>query len=78
MAAACRVREEVVQGKTLRFTATGIAETNAVVCAVLPAAPKAVSVGGRPLEASAYEFADGILRLRFPNSIDGVKVEVEW
>lgn len=78
VAAACRVREEVAGKRSLRFRATGIAETNAVVRAVVPQAPKQVLLNGKPLPASGADFSDGLLQLRFPNSIDGVSVEVSW
>ncbi len=76
--AACRVRDEVVEGKTLRFRATGIAQTGAVVRIVLPAPPQSVRIDNQPLAASQFDFEAGTLRLRFPNSPDGVQAEVRW
>lgn len=78
VAAACRVRDEAVAGRTLRFRASGIAETNAVVRLLLPAPPKAVLVNGKQLAPADFDFAAGTLRLRFPNSPDGVSVGVRW
>jgi hypothetical protein len=78
VAAACRVREETVKGKTLRFQATGIGDTEAVVRMVLPREPKSVRINGKPLAPSQYDFADGTLLVRFPNSVEGVQGEVKW
>ncbi len=78
VAAACRVRGEVAAKRTLTFRASGIAETDAVVCAVIPTQPKRVLVNGQQLAPGAVDFADGLVRLRFPNSIDGVNVEIGW
>ena len=78
VAAACRVRDEAVLGRTLSFRASGIARTNAVVRLVLPSEPKAVLVSGLPLAPDRYDFEAGTLRLRFANSPDGVPVEIRW
>ncbi|MDF2441003.1 MAG: hypothetical protein JWN98_1987 [Abditibacteriota bacterium] len=76
VAAACRVRDEVVTPRSIRFHATGQSETNAVVRLLLPRPPRAVLMNGAPLPAQSFDYADGTLRLRFPNSIDGVSIEV--
>ncbi|PQV63519.1 hypothetical protein B1R32_11180 [Abditibacterium utsteinense] len=78
VAAACRVRNEVAGKNTLRFDASGVAETRAVVRAVLPAAPKHISVAGKPLAPSDYAFSNGVLGLRFPNAVESVPVEISW
>jgi len=78
VAAACRVRDEKVAGRTLSFRATGIAQTNAVVRAILPAAPRAVSMNGQPMAPDKFDFAEGTLRVRFPNSPEGVVVAIQW
>jgi hypothetical protein len=76
LAGACRIKEEKVEGGTLRFLADGIAETDAVVRIAAPAAPAAVLLGGRAADPSQYEYAAGTLRLRFANSPDPVAVEI--
>lgn len=78
VAAACRVRDEIAGKNSLTFRATGIAETNAVVRAIVPKAPVSVAVNGKSLPTSDVDFSEGLLRVRFPNSIDGVTVEVKW
>ena len=78
VAAACRVRDEAVLGRTLSFRASGIAQTNAVVRLLIPSEPKAVLVNGLPLTADRYDYAAGTLRLRFANSPESVPVEVRW
>ncbi len=78
VAAACRVRDEVSSKRSLQFRASGIAETKAVVRAIVPSSPKSITVAGKPLAATDYDFEGGSLRLRFPNSIDGVDVNITW
>jgi hypothetical protein len=76
VAAACRVRDEKVSGRSLRFRADGIADTPGVVRMILPRAPKEVLADGKPLPSTAYDWEDGTLRLRFDNTPDGVTIEV--
>ena len=76
LAAACRVRDEKVEGKTLRFRADGIGDTNGVIRVAAPSAPAEVLVGGRVADSTQYDYSMGTLRLRFPNSTDPVAVEI--
>jgi hypothetical protein len=76
LAAACRVRDETVEGKTLRFRADGIGDTNGVIRIAAPSAPAEVLVGGRVADSTHYDYSMGTLRLRFPNSTDPVPVEI--
>lgn len=76
VAAACRVRDEKTDGKTLQFRADGIGETNAIVQIAAHSAPVAVLVGGKPLDPSKYDYSGGMLRVRFPNSVEPVTVDV--
>jgi hypothetical protein len=76
VAAACRVRDEKTDGKTLQFRAAGIGETNAIVQIAADRAPAEVLVGGQRLNPSKYDFSAGMLRVRFPNSVEPVPVEV--
>ena len=76
VAAVCRVRNEVSDGKTLRFDADGIGTTNAVVAIAARKAPAAVTIGGQPLDPARYDYTAGVLRLHFPNAVDPVKIEV--
>lgn len=78
IAAACRITEEAVNGPTLRFRAEGIAESNGVVRLILPHPPRVVTADGKPLPPERYDWEDGTLRVRFPNSPQGVTVEVRW
>jgi hypothetical protein len=78
LAAACRVRDEKADEKTLRFRADGIGATNAVVRIAASRAPVEVLVSGQPLDPSSYDYSAGLLRLRFPNSVEPVPVEVRF
>jgi hypothetical protein len=76
VAAACRVHDEKADGKTLQFKADGIARTNAIVQIAAQSAPVEVLVDGKPLDPSKYDYSGGLLRVRFPNSVDPVTVNV--
>lgn len=78
VAAACRVRDEKRTRRELSFRADGITATEAVVRIVLPRAPQRVEVNGRMLPQNAYDYAEGTLRIRFPNSPDGVPVKLRF
>jgi hypothetical protein len=77
IAAACRVRDEEVTAQSIKFGADGIADSNAVVCIQLPKAPKSVKADGVAMDSAAFAFEDGILRIRFPNRVDPVRIEIE-
>ena len=76
VAAACRVRDEKTDGKTLQFRVDGIGDTNAVVQVAAHSAPVEVLVDGKLLDPSKYDYSAGLLRVRFLNSVEPVPVEV--
>ena len=76
VAAACRVRDEKADGKTLQFRADGIGGTNAIVQIAAHSTPVEVLVDGKPLDPSKYDYSGGLLRVRFPNSVEPVTVNV--
>jgi hypothetical protein len=78
VAAACRVRDERADGQTLRFQVDGIGDTTSVIAIAARTAPTRVLVGGKPLEPSQYDFAQGVVRLHFPNSVEPETIEVTF
>ncbi|MGB7158660.1 MAG: hypothetical protein WBD40_11375 [Tepidisphaeraceae bacterium] len=76
IAAACRVSNETVTDESVTFDTIGQAQTNAVVSILLARPPKRVTVNGEPLNADAFDHADGVLRVRFPNLAEAVRVSV--
>jgi hypothetical protein len=76
VAAACRVRGETVDSKSIKFRADGLEGSRAVVRIAMPLPPKAVTIGGAALHPDAYDYAEGTLRMRFTNSAEGVAVEI--
>jgi hypothetical protein len=78
VAAAFRVRDEKSDGKTLQFQADGIGDTNGIAQIAVPAAPVEVLVAGQPLDPSKYDLSRGMLRMRFPNSVEPVQVLVRF
>jgi hypothetical protein len=77
VAAACRVRDQKVTPELIRLTCDGVEGTQAVVCARFPNRPRAVSVAGKPLSASAIDFSNGVVHFSFTNSASPVDVEVQ-
>jgi len=78
VAAACRVDDERSTPTTLRFNASGIADTRAVVRIVARSKPTQVRVGGKAIDPAQIDFADGCLRLSFQNSVDKMPIEVRF
>jgi len=78
VAAACRVRNEHLNGKTLQFYAEGLADTQAVIRCAVPSAPKQVLVDGKPLTDAAYDAASQTMLLRFANSTSPLPVEIAF
>ena len=78
VAAACRVGQTKQTETTLDFSVDGLAESNGVVCAKLPTAPKTVTLDGQPVAADKQDYTDGILRLRFDNAADAKRVSIAW
>jgi hypothetical protein len=76
IAAACRVSNETVNGQSITFDTIGQADTNAVVSVLMPRAPKAVIINGDPLASGAFEYSDGIVRLRLSNSAEIIRVSI--
>ncbi|HEY2588248.1 MAG TPA: hypothetical protein VGI81_21065 [Tepidisphaeraceae bacterium] len=74
LAAACRVRGHTVAPDSIRFHADGVAQSPAVVCVAMNNAPRSIDLNGKPIDASNYEYTDGLLRLRFTNTADGLDV----
>ena len=77
-AAASRVSGEKIDGGTLRFRAEGIGQTQSVIRIAAPNKPSEVLIGGEKANTTQYDFSDRSVRLRFPNSTDGVSVEVRF
>ena len=78
VAAACEVRDPRPAPHQLTFTATGIADTKAVVRIQSRLKPTNVSIAGQTLAPDDYEVDDGTILLHFPNSVDPVSIEVSF
>jgi len=74
VAAACRVRGENFSSGAVRFKADGVDGSDAVVCVALNAKPRQVLIDGKPVDS---DYASGILRLRFVNSVEPRNVEID-
>lgn len=71
IAAACRVRDQVIGPKSISFHADGLEGSQAVVCVTMSRQPHSVEMDGKPMAAEEYTYSDGILRLHFTNHARG-------
>ena len=76
VAAAARVRDETTNAKVFSFRVDGIGGTNGVVRVVSKSAPREIQIGGKVVDSSQYDFAQGTVRLRFLNTIEPTLVEM--
>lgn len=76
VAAACRIDGQKVTSSHITFLADGIEDTQAVVCVTMVRVPRAVWVAGKPLPAAAWDYADGLLRICFANSVTALTVDI--
>jgi hypothetical protein len=78
VAAACRVDDERGTANSLKFLASGIADTRAVVRITAKSKPIQLIIDGKPVDPAQYEFAEGSLRLSFQNMVDRTPVEIRF
>jgi hypothetical protein len=76
VAASCRISNESADGNGLAFDADGIANTQAVVRIKTGRKPGKILIDGKEAPPGSYETAPGTLLLRFPNSVDPVRVTI--
>ena len=67
---------ETVTDESVIFDTIGQAETNSVVSLLLSRPPKGATVNGAALPADAFDHKDGVLRVRFPNRAETIRVTV--
>jgi len=65
-----------VTEQSLTFDTIGQAETRAVVSLLLPRPPGSVTIEGRALPADAFDYKNGVLRVRFGNRAETTRVAV--
>lgn len=68
IAAAGRVRDERITDATISFNVDGIENSAAVISVLTPTLPKRVTLDGMDLPGSAWDFNNGICRVRFTNT----------
>jgi hypothetical protein len=73
IAAACRVSDQNVAANSITFRATGIAQTQGIVCAAMLSKPARVTVDGKETEST---YADGILWIKFDNAVEPRTIEI--
>ena len=67
-----------VTANAVTFDAIGQAGTNAVISLLVPEAPSRVRLDGIELPREAFDYGDGLLRIRFPNRAETIHVTVDW
>ncbi|MBC8106911.1 MAG: hypothetical protein H7Z14_10005, partial [Anaerolineae bacterium] len=78
VAAACRVSDTHVSSDKIEFTTDGIDQTNGLICIKVPSAPKSVTIESSAVASDAYEYRDGLLRIRLNNQPDARRVTISW
>jgi hypothetical protein len=78
LAAASRAYDLQRTRRTFSYTSKAPAETFNVTRILLPRKPGNVLVDGKPAADCSWDPASRTLFLRFPNSPDGVRVEIRW
>ena len=76
IAASCRVRNQIIAPDSIRFQADGIENSRAIVLVMMGKKPAAVKVADEELPADAWDYSDGLLRIRFSNSADPQGVQI--
>ncbi|MBR6905899.1 MAG: hypothetical protein IKN33_02980, partial [Selenomonadaceae bacterium] len=78
LAAASRAYDLQRTRRTFSYVCKAPAETYNVTRILLPRQPLSVLADGEPVADCSWDSASRTLFLRFPNSPDGVRVEIRW
>lgn len=78
VAAACAVRDWHADEHDVSFTVSGIAETEGAVRVQLKGKPRSVAVGGKQMAQGDFEIDGDTVLVRFENSIDPVRISIEF
>jgi len=78
VAASCRIKNQQSSPHQFKFSADGIADTEAFVRIATMLDVSKVMLNGIPLSTQSYQQGDGTLLIQFPNSTDPVQIEVEF
>lgn len=76
VAAACRTRDMKIDADSIRFEADGLSGSSATIAIALETRPKSVTVDAHPLGDDTVEFSDGLLRIKFANTVAARRVEI--
>ncbi|MGN6626493.1 MAG: hypothetical protein ACTHLN_07720 [Tepidisphaeraceae bacterium] len=78
VAAACRVQQWKLSDRQATFAADGLEGSHGIVCLKLPSAPKSVTVDEQALAKDAFDYADGLVRVRFTNKATPQHIAIHW
>jgi hypothetical protein len=68
IASASAVRDQTIEPQMIRFHATGVENSRAIICVATKTPPTAIELDGKDLSADHYHFEQGFLWLDFPNT----------
>jgi len=78
VAASCRIKNQQSSPHQFKFSADGIADTEAFVRIATRLDVSKVMLNGAPLPSQSYRQGDGTLLIQFQNSTEPVQIEVEF
>lgn len=67
VAAACRANKQKVTNDLITFQVDGLEDSPGIVAINIDKAPQCVTIDGNTIAGDAYDYDDGILRIRFTN-----------
>ena len=78
VAAACRVKQWKLGDRQATFAADGLEGSHGIVCLKLPSAPESVTIDDQALAKGAFDYADGLVRVRFTNKATPQHIAIHW
>ena len=78
VAASSRIKDEQSSMDQLRFHTDGVADTHAIACISAARRPSAILIDDRQLEETRYGYQDGVVRIRFDNSVEGHSIQLRF
>lgn len=78
VAAACRIREQIISDKQITLVTNGVADTHGVLRIQTTTKPTRILFNGSQASADQWNMKDGTLLLRFDNSVNALKIEIQF
>ena len=78
VAAACRILRQNWSANRLTLITEGVTDTHGVLRIQAAAKPASIAFNGSPVPADQWNMKDGTLLLRFENSVNNLKIEIQF